>query len=60
MTSPTLRRLLINGRFLSQTVTGAQRYAEELVKALDRLRARKNLSRFLKIFLWQAGIRANI
>ncbi len=37
MTSPTLRRLLINGRFLSQTVTGAQRYAEELVKALDRL-----------------------
>ncbi len=35
------RRLVVNGRFLSQRVTGVQRYARELVRALDaRLAAR--------------------
>ncbi|WP_199088315.1 glycosyltransferase family 1 protein [Bosea sp. ASV33] len=38
MTSGLRRReIYINGRFLSQAVTGVQRYAAELVKALDRL-----------------------
>ncbi len=37
MISQKPRKLFINGRFLSQAVTGAQRYAEELVKALDIL-----------------------
>ena len=31
------RQLLINGRFLEQRVTGVQRYARELLSALDRL-----------------------
>lgn len=29
------RRLVVNGRFLAQRVTGVQRYARELVRALD-------------------------
>lgn len=33
----TPRDIFINGRFLSQALTGVQRYAGELVKALDRL-----------------------
>lgn len=35
------RRLIVNGRFLTQRITGVQRYARELVRALDsRLAAR--------------------
>lgn len=34
-------RVLINGRFLSQKITGVQRYAYELVKALDGVLQRK-------------------
>lgn len=30
-------RIVINGRFLTQTMTGVQRYARELVQALDRM-----------------------
>lgn len=30
-------RIFINGRFLTQPVTGVQRYATEVVKALDNL-----------------------
>jgi glycosyltransferase involved in cell wall biosynthesis len=33
-------RIVINGRFLTQTVTGVQRYAIELTKALDELLGR--------------------
>ena len=32
-----MTRVLINGRFLGQRVTGVQRYARELLKALDHL-----------------------
>lgn len=31
------KRIYLNGRFLSQTITGVQRYALELVKALDSM-----------------------
>ena len=34
-----MREVFINGRFLSQAVTGVQRYAREAVKALDALLA---------------------
>lgn len=34
-----MRKLAINGRFLSQAITGVQRYALEVVKSLDRLMA---------------------
>ncbi len=33
----TLRRLAINGRFLTQPITGVQRYGRELLQALDDL-----------------------
>jgi hypothetical protein len=32
-----MKRISINGRFLSQPVTGVQRYAHELIRELDRL-----------------------
>jgi len=32
-----MKRIAINGRFLSQPVTGVQRYAHELLRELDRL-----------------------
>lgn len=32
-------KIFINGRFLSQSLTGVQRYAAEMVKAMDRLLA---------------------
>ncbi|MHB8170328.1 MAG: glycosyltransferase family 4 protein [Thermincolia bacterium] len=32
-----IKRIFINGRFLTQAITGVQRYAHELVKALDLL-----------------------
>jgi glycosyltransferase involved in cell wall biosynthesis len=41
MTATTkTRRVFINGRFLSQRASGVQRFARELVKALDRQLAR--------------------
>jgi glycosyltransferase involved in cell wall biosynthesis len=36
---PAPRSLVINGRFLTQPLTGVQRYAREVVKAMDRLAA---------------------
>jgi glycosyltransferase involved in cell wall biosynthesis len=42
MSSPSVRddiRIVINGRFLTQVTTGVQRYAEETLRALDRLLA---------------------
>lgn len=36
------RRLVINGRFLTQPVTGVQRYAREVVKAMDALAAERH------------------
>ena len=35
-------RVVINGRFLTQSVTGVQRYAREVVQALDELLARSD------------------
>jgi glycosyltransferase involved in cell wall biosynthesis len=35
----TPRRLYVNGRFLSQPVTGVQRFAREVLKAMDELAA---------------------
>lgn len=32
-----MKRIYINGRFLSQKITGVQRYAEEITKSLDNL-----------------------
>jgi Glycosyltransferase len=37
MKGEALVKVYINGRFLTQKVTGVQRYAQEMVKALDRL-----------------------
>src|SRR5665647_2916109 len=37
-----LKRIAINGRFLSQTVTGVQRYAHELLRELDCVLASLN------------------
>ena len=35
-------KIYINGRFLSQRVTGVQRYAQEIVKELDKVLQEKN------------------
>lgn len=32
-----MKEIYVNGRFLTQDITGVQRYAHELVKAIDRL-----------------------
>ena len=32
-----MNKYIINGKFLSQSVTGVQRYARELIKELDEL-----------------------
>ena len=31
-----MKKIYINGRFLTQNITGVQRYAIEIVKALDK------------------------
>jgi glycosyltransferase involved in cell wall biosynthesis len=36
------RKLVINGRFLTQPLTGVQRYAREVVKAMDTLAAERH------------------
>ncbi|MBC9876957.1 glycosyltransferase family 4 protein [Bradyrhizobium sp. INPA01-394B] len=43
----------INGRFLSQSLTGVQRYAAEIVKATDRLLASKQAPQQLLDAEWQ-------
>ena len=40
-----VHRVVINGRFLSQAVTGVQRFARELVRALDDLIERDEIDR---------------
>ena len=49
----TKLKLFINGRFLSQKLTGVQRYAAELVKAIDALLASDQLPAALKGAEWQ-------
>ncbi|MCG2631535.1 glycosyltransferase family 4 protein [Bradyrhizobium sp. WYCCWR 13023] len=46
-------KLSINGRFLSQSLTGVQRYAAEIVKAMDRLLASGNAPSPLLDADWQ-------
>ena len=36
-------KYIINGRFLTQRITGVQRYAREIVSELDKLCANKNI-----------------
>lgn len=53
-------RVFINGRFASQAVTGVQRYAQELLRALDRaigLRSKDSLLHSFHLLLPRAGQR---
>lgn len=45
--------IFINGRFLTQSLTGVQRYAAEMVKAIDRLLASGDAPRSLLEAHWQ-------
>lgn len=44
-------KVFINGRFLTQTVTGVQRYAREVVKGLDGLLENKELKSKYEFFI---------
>ena len=46
-------KLSINGRFLTQSLTGVQRYAAEIVKAMDRLLASGKAAQQLLDAEWQ-------
>lgn len=46
-------KLFINGRFLSQKLTGVQRYAAEMVKAIDALLASEQTPAALRNADWQ-------
>ncbi|MET3841199.1 glycosyltransferase family 1 protein [Bradyrhizobium sp. OAE829] len=46
-------KIFINGRFLSQSLTGVQRYAAEMVKAMDRLLASGQAAQPLLAAEWQ-------
>lgn len=46
-------KIFINGRFLSQSLTGVQRYAAEMVKAMDRTLASGDAPRPLLEAEWQ-------
>ncbi|MDE5446982.1 glycosyltransferase [Bradyrhizobium sp. CSA207] len=46
-------KLFINGRFLSQKLTGVQRYAAEMVKAIDSLLASDQSPASLRAAEWQ-------
>ena len=46
-------KIFINGRFLSQSLTGVQRYAAEMVKAMDRMLASGEAPRPLLEADWQ-------
>ena len=48
-----LLKLSINGRFLTQSLTGVQRYAAEIVKAMDGLLASGNAAPQLLDAEWQ-------
>ena len=47
--------VFINGRFLSQTLTGVQRFALEIVKAIDRTAGGANGVRFVVLSPRNAG-----
>jgi glycosyltransferase involved in cell wall biosynthesis len=46
-------KIFINGRFLSQSLTGVQRYAAEMVKAMDRILASGEAPRPLREAEWR-------
>ena len=46
-------KFFINGRFLSQKITGVQRYAAEMVKAIDALLASEHVAAPLRNADWQ-------
>ncbi|WP_315833628.1 glycosyltransferase family 1 protein [Bradyrhizobium prioriisuperbiae] len=46
-------KIFINGRFLSQSLTGVQRYAAEMVRAMDRLLISSEAPRALVDAEWQ-------
>lgn len=46
-------KIFINGRFLSQKLTGVQRYAAEMVKAIDLLLASEQIPASLRHADWQ-------
>ena len=46
-------KFFINGRFLSQKITGVQRYAAEMVKAIDALLASEHIAAPLRNADWQ-------
>jgi glycosyltransferase involved in cell wall biosynthesis len=52
-------KIFINGRFLSQRLTGVQRYAAEMVKAIDRLLASGQCPGALRDAEWQLLTPAN-
>jgi len=58
-TKSTLLKIFINGRFLSQRLTGVQRYAAEMVKAMDRLLATGQFPGGLREAEWQLLTPAN-
>lgn len=51
--------IFINGRFLSQALTGVQRYAAEMVVAMDRLLAAGKAERHIQEANWTLLIPAN-
>lgn len=52
-------KIFINGRFLSQSLTGVQRYAAEMVKAMDRMLAAGEAAQLLREAEWQLLIPPN-
>jgi glycosyltransferase involved in cell wall biosynthesis len=52
-------KIFINGRFLSQSLTGVQRYAAEMVKAMDRLLVEGDAPQPLLQAEWQLLIPPN-
>jgi glycosyltransferase involved in cell wall biosynthesis len=52
-------KIFINGRFLSQSLTGVQRYAAEMVKAMDRLLSSGEAARWLLDAQWELLVPTN-
>ena len=46
------KRLAINGRFLAQPISGVQRYARELIQALDRVLMRTERGALSSVTVW--------
>ena len=57
-----MRRIILNGRFLGQLITGVQRYALEVVRALDSLIAKGEIKseKYSFVLLTPKRIKHNI